>query len=52
LSPAATVVEGNVDAVDSAAIAGERPPPDGQSTGRNLLIVGRDQDVAVERQRR
>jgi hypothetical protein len=52
LSPAATVVEGNIDAVDAAAIAGERPPVDGQWTGRNLLIVGRDQDVAVERQRR
>jgi hypothetical protein len=52
LSPTATVVEGNVDAVDAATIAGQGPPPDGQWTSRNLLTVGRDQDVAIERQRR
>jgi hypothetical protein len=49
LSPRVTSVEGDVDAADPASLAGQCPSADAQRAGRDLLVVARNEDVAVER---
>jgi len=49
LSPRAAVVEGDVDAADPASLAGQCPSADAQRAGRDLLVVARNEDIAVER---
>jgi len=49
LSPRAAVVEEDVDAADPASLAGQCPSADAQRAGRDLLVVARNEDIAVER---